>query len=205
MRTVQSSRLPSINWWLLKDFTTSTVLVAPSTPHSHDLPSLPPMGKLTDNFSNDNSKPHNVCACVIYLISFVVCLTFRFVASFIESCRQAISIISHRIRTSAEPLLVLRLTLQKVDSNRIKPHARIRITLPLATQQPASCCSATSVVPTTPNFSGGERGGGTNGGGSICSSWGNWGKEKTATHVNYINGNLMVCDCIDKNFNKTNY
>ena len=30
----------------------------------------------------------------------------------------------------------------------------------------------------------------------------NWRKEKTATHVNYINGNLMVCDCIDKNFNK---
>jgi hypothetical protein len=43
-----------------------------------------------------------------------------------------------------------------VDSNRIKPHARIRITLPLATQKPASCCHATSVAPTTLNFSGGE-------------------------------------------------
>ena len=49
--------------------------------------------------------------------------------------------------------------------------ARIRITLPLATQQPVSCCPATSVAPTTPNFSGGEigthSGGGANGGGSI--------------------------------------
>jgi hypothetical protein len=48
-----------------------------------------------------------------------------------------------------------------VDSNRINPYARIRITLPLATQ-PGSCCPATSVAPTTPNFSGGESGGGAN-------------------------------------------
>jgi hypothetical protein len=57
-----------------------------------------------------------------------------------------------------------------VDSNRIKPHARIRITLPLATQQPTSCCPATLVALTTPNFSGGESGDGANDGGSICFS-----------------------------------
>ena len=70
MRTVQSTRVPSINWWFLKDYIVSTVSVAPPTPHSHALPSVPPMGKLTDNFSNNNSKPHNVCVCVIYFILF---------------------------------------------------------------------------------------------------------------------------------------
>ena len=42
METVQSSRLPSVNWWLLKDYTASTVSVAPPTPHA--LPSVPPLG-----------------------------------------------------------------------------------------------------------------------------------------------------------------
>ena len=60
--------------------------IDPLTP----MPCVPPMGKLTYNFSNDNSKPHNVCVCVIYLISFVVCLTFRFVASFVESTSTSI-------------------------------------------------------------------------------------------------------------------
>jgi hypothetical protein len=41
MRTMQSTRLPSINWCLLKDYTASTVSVAPSTPQSHALPSVP--------------------------------------------------------------------------------------------------------------------------------------------------------------------
>ena len=42
MGTVQSCRLPSVNWWLLKDYTASTVSVAPPTLHA--LPSVPPLG-----------------------------------------------------------------------------------------------------------------------------------------------------------------
>ena len=51
--------------------------------------SLPWVNWLTI-FSNNNSKPHNVCVFVIYFISFVVCLTFRFVASFVESTSTSI-------------------------------------------------------------------------------------------------------------------
>jgi hypothetical protein len=74
IRTVQST----VDFWI-------TTPLQPPTPHSHALPSVPPMGKLTDNFSNDNSKPHNVCVGVIYYISFVVWFTIRFVAFFVES------------------------------------------------------------------------------------------------------------------------
>ena len=68
VRTVQSTRLPSINRWLLNDFTASPVSVAPPTPHSHDPP-----------------KPHNVCVCVFHFITFVICL---FVCLFVVQIRR---------------------------------------------------------------------------------------------------------------------
>jgi hypothetical protein len=63
---------------------------APLSRHAHCSASL--LWDAGNNYSNDNSKPHNVCVCVIYLISYVVCLTFRFVASFmiIESTSTSI-------------------------------------------------------------------------------------------------------------------
>ena len=47
------------------------------------------MGKLTDNFRTITVN-RIMCVCVIYFISFVVCLTFRFVASFVESTSTSI-------------------------------------------------------------------------------------------------------------------
>ena len=198
------------------------------------LPSVPPMGKLTDNFSNNNSKRH---MCVIYFISFDVFLMFRFVASFVESTSTSIewpivqlypfdavgkwsayvtgselqpihswcsgSHFGRWTQIESSLMRVFALRCPKLHSNWLV----VALLLRWCRQHPMSAVEKVVVEPMAEAVSAPlpisiE---------SIRLSFfrkstrKNWGKEKTATHVNYINGNLMVCDCIDKNFNKTNY
>ena len=178
-----------------------------------------------------------MCVCIIYFISFIVCLTFRFVPSFVESTSTSIewpivqlypfdavgkwsayvtgselqpihswcsgSHFGRWTQIESSLMRVFALRCPKLHSNWLV----VALLLRWCRQHPMSAVEKVVVEPMAEAVSAPlpisiE---------SIRLSFfrkstrKNWGKEKTATHVNYINGNLMVCDCIDKNLNNTNY